>query len=132
MANWFDTVASDKPKIVVAHHPFILPPQSTKRGTVGRLEASLSVFSKCGVSLVLAGHLHQAHWAKLPTAENSKVKTLALQASTSTSTRLKGESNSYHTIRVFENEFDIHLRSWDGSRFVTTRQLQHEIVTTRS
>ncbi len=54
-------------RIVVAHHPLVLPPQFTGERVAAGGEAALSRLAAAGVDLVLSGHVHQFFLA--PAAE---------------------------------------------------------------
>ncbi|MDQ8188341.1 metallophosphoesterase [Pelagicoccus sp. SDUM812002] len=132
---WFDDIPRGKPRIVFGHHPFILPDEDPSRGTVGRLNKALTSFAFSEVDLLLAGHLHQAFWRRLSVGtseENGNVhELLALQASTATSDRLRGEANAYHIIDVEPNRFMIELREWTGASFDRRETMHHQINGTR-
>jgi 3',5'-cyclic AMP phosphodiesterase CpdA len=100
-------------KIVVTHHPFDLPDQTGEVDLVGRANKAMEVFSRCGVDLLLAGHTHQSEAGdtsgRHPIAGYSA---LVVQAGTTTSTRGRGEENSFNVLRVRADEITVERMSW--------------------
>lgn len=128
---FFDDVPKEKPRIVFGHHPFILPADDPSRGLVGRVTQALTSFGLSEVDLLLAGHLHQAFWRTLSVGEaedaDREHTLLALQASTATSDRLRGEANAYNIIDVSSQGFEICKRDWTDGRFQTAERITHEL-----
>ncbi|MDQ6645966.1 MAG: metallophosphoesterase, partial [Pseudomonadota bacterium] len=54
----FNAMDAGLVKIVVSHHPFDLPDTPHTRDLVGRAPLAMEAFARCGVDLLLAGHLH--------------------------------------------------------------------------
>jgi len=100
-------------KAVVTHHPFDLPEGYEDRDLVGRARMAMSGLADCGADLFLAGHLHVAHTGH--TAIRYPIKgfaALIVQAGTATSTRERGEANSFNVIRVQHPEIDVERHEW--------------------
>ena len=93
-------------KILVAHHPFDLPEHLERHDLVGRARMALAGIARCGVDMVLSGHLH---------VTNSMVSRSAIfvQGGTALSTRGRGETNSFNVIRAELNEITVEQHSWD-------------------
>lgn len=101
-------------RIVVAHHPFLAPPEGPGTPTVKRGERALRDLARGGVRLVLSGHLHVGyHNTHLIRAEEGEALTV-LQAGSATSTRLRGEANAYNRIVVEEGRARWVAHHWDG------------------
>ncbi|HQU83004.1 MAG TPA: metallophosphoesterase family protein [Pyrinomonadaceae bacterium] len=87
-------------KAVVTHHPFDLPEGFNEDDIVNNAERAMPLIADCGADVFLSGHLHVSHIAhtanryKLPTGKNA----LVIQAGTATSTRGRGEANSFNVI----------------------------------
>ena len=93
-------VAEETLKIVVTHHPFDLPAGFDKEDIVGRAKKAMRALTACGADVFLAGHLHVSHIVE--TATRYKLgegrSALVIQAGTATSTRGRGEANSFNVI----------------------------------
>ena len=88
-------------KIVVTHHPFDLPENHTNEDDlVGNAAQAMQAFSECGADVFLSGHLHISSISE--TASRYKLASghsaLVIQAGTATSTRGRGEANSFNVL----------------------------------
>jgi 3',5'-cyclic AMP phosphodiesterase CpdA len=103
-------------KVVVTHHPFDLPAGADEREIVRRARMAMEALASCGADLLLAGHLHVGHTGH--TAERYKIKghsALFVQAGTATSTRGRGESNSFNVIRLKHPFMQVERRVWQSA-----------------
>lgn len=101
-------------RIIVTHHPFDLPASFNTKDLVDRAPQALDMFAECGVDLLLAGHLHAS--AAGNTAERYKIDgyaALMVQAGTATSTRGRGESNSFNVLHVDASNIRVERYSWN-------------------
>lgn len=120
-------------RVVVAHHPLLQPEQPApgQAPTVRRADRALATFAALGVRLVLSGHFHlsyvrqHAHrgevgqGAPLGLREAAAAPILVAQASSATSTRLRGHANAYNLIDVRGDEIDLAVREWREGRWQT-------------
>jgi 3',5'-cyclic AMP phosphodiesterase CpdA len=119
-------------RIVVAHHPLLQPEEPTLVPTraVKRSELALEAFARLGVRLVLSGHFHLSYVRRhepgevregVPPGprEAAVAPILVAQASSTISTRLRGEPNAYNLIDIEEGVITIRVREWEGSRWQT-------------
>jgi 3',5'-cyclic AMP phosphodiesterase CpdA len=100
-------------KVIVTHHPFDLPQHFGENDLVKRAPLAMDMFAGCGVDLLLAGHLHASHSGN--TAARYKIAgyaALMVQAGTATSTRGRGESNSFNVIRIGAGRITVERYSW--------------------
>ncbi len=100
-------------RVIVTHHPFDLPDNFKEDDLVDRAPMAMDMFARAGVDLLLAGHLHASHAGS--TAHRYKFPgyaALMVQAGTATSTRGRGESNSFNVIRVEPDTIEVERYSW--------------------
>jgi 3',5'-cyclic AMP phosphodiesterase CpdA len=112
----FQSASAGTIKIVVAHHPIDLPADIGK-DLVGRARLALETLSRCGVDLVLSGHLHLTRSCG-PT-ERLRIgghAALLVQAGTAVSTRARGEPNSFNVIRTTPNSIAVEGHGWSAVR----------------
>lgn len=113
-------LGTDVTRIVVTHHPFDLPESAKEEEVVGRAVEAMKAFAETGVDVLLAGHLHASHAGS--TAERyplADFAALVVQAGTATSTRGRGETNSFNVLRVQSSQVEVDRYGWDvvGQRF---------------
>ena len=104
-------------KAVVTHHPFDLPEGHDERNLVGRARMAMEALANCGADLFLAGHLHISHTAHSATRYRIKGHSaLVVQAGTATSTRGRGEANSFNVIRIDRPHIAVERFEWQANR----------------
>lgn len=113
----FCALGPDVIKIVVTHHPFDLPAGRDERDIVGRAGMALRELSNCGADLFLAGHLHVSHTGhtKMRYKLGGRMA-LVVQAGTASSTRSRGEVNSFNVIRLAHSDISIERLAWQPSQ----------------
>ena len=116
-------------KVVVTHHPFDLPEGHDERNLVGRARMAMERLASCGADLFLAGHLHVSHTTH--SATRYKIKghsALVVQAGTATSTRGRGEENSFNMIRIQRPLIAVERFEWqreNGFQLAETERFNH-------
>ncbi|KAF0096400.1 MAG: 3' 5'-cyclic-nucleotide phosphodiesterase [Puniceicoccaceae bacterium 5H] len=113
----FADVPAGKMKIVVTHHPFLVPDIAKDRGVIGNAHDALHAFAEIGVDLLLSGHLHLGFTGHALTQHQIVERILVIQAATATSTRLKSEPNAYNWITIDGNEIRLRKRVWRGQQY---------------
>lgn len=105
----------DVVRVVVTHHPFDLPEGAEEDDLVDRAHMAMDVFAECGVDLLMAGHLHQSHAGNTEARYKiSEYAALVVQAGTATSTRGRGEVNSFNVIRTEPQKIEVDRYGWDN------------------
>ena len=105
-------------RVLVTHHPFIPPPSRPDADMLRRSSATLADLEACRVDVLLAGHLHLAYHDDVRVFHrDAKQSILSIQAGTASSTRLRGEPNSYNLIALDGGDVQINVRTWTGERF---------------
>lgn len=102
-------------KVVVTHHPFELPEGHDERDLVGRARMAMTTLADCGADLFLAGHLHFSHTGQTARRYNiAGHSALVVQAGTATSTRGRGEANSFNVIRIEQTDISVERFLWQA------------------
>jgi 3',5'-cyclic AMP phosphodiesterase CpdA len=113
-------LSPDIVRIIVTHHPFDLPATNDDDDLVDRAPMAMKAFADCGVDVLLSGHMHASHAGN--TADRyrmSEYAALVVQAGTATSTRGRGEVNSFNVVRVEPERVEVDRYGWDdvGGKF---------------
>lgn len=125
-------------RVVVAHHPLLGPEEPTERRLrrVKRADLALRTFAGLGVRLVLSGHFHLSYVRRhehpgevavaAPTGvrEAATAPILVAQASSTTSTRLRGAPNAYNLIDIHDGVIEITVRAWQDGAWTTSETAQ--------
>jgi 3',5'-cyclic AMP phosphodiesterase CpdA len=101
-------------RVVVTHHPFDLPQGFRDDDLVDRAPMAMAAFAESGVDILMAGHLHASHAGS--TAERYQMDeyaALVIQAGTATSTRGRGETNSFNVVRIDPLRVEVDRYGWD-------------------
>jgi 3',5'-cyclic AMP phosphodiesterase CpdA len=105
-------------KIVFTHHPFDLPPGHASRELVGRARQAMEMFARCGADILLSGHLHESHAADTRLRYRiDDFVALVVQAGTATSTRGRGEANSFNVLQIDHPRVRVERFAWTGADF---------------
>jgi 3',5'-cyclic AMP phosphodiesterase CpdA len=113
----FCAVPADVVRIVVTHHPFDLPTGHAERNLVGRAKMAMAALASSGADVFLAGHLHVSQTTH--SASRYKIEghsALVIQAGTATSSRGRGEENSFNVVRVDRPYITVERFEWAGER----------------
>lgn len=119
LSQRFAPVPPTHVRIVVTHHPFDLPPGVTGDRVVGRSRLAMKVLAELRVDLLLAGHFHVGG-TRHATARYkiSDYCALIVAAGTTTSTRGRGQPNSFNLIRIDAPRTTISQYAWQPDRRV--------------
>lgn len=113
-------------RIVVCHHPFAGTEARPGDGLVGRATMAMAGFARCGIDLILSGHLHAGHSTLSGERyAHAGYSALLVQAGTATSIRRRGEPNSFNMILVDRPQVTIERWRWSRANAafaVSTRE----------
>ena len=102
-------------KVIVTHHPFDIPDEPQNDELVGRAEQAMAAFADCGVDILLSGHFHTGRAGETSTRHPlAGYAALAVQAGTATSTRGRGESNSFNVLRIDGDAATVEVHAWQA------------------
>jgi 3',5'-cyclic AMP phosphodiesterase CpdA len=104
-------------KLVVTHHPFDVHAGGDEDDVIGRATKAMQMFAHCRVDVLLAGHVHVSHSAD--SGERYAMagyEALIVSAGTATSTRARGESNSFNVLRIQDPRVEVQRFEWQPAR----------------
>jgi 3',5'-cyclic AMP phosphodiesterase CpdA len=110
----FCSLGNEIVKVVVTHHPFDLPEGHDERDLVGRAKMAMTGLAECGADLFLAGHLHISHTGHTKRYKIRGHSALVVQAGTATSTRERGEANSFNVVRIVYPAIIVERLTWSS------------------
>jgi 3',5'-cyclic AMP phosphodiesterase CpdA len=105
-------------RVLVTHHPFSLSESYHRRELVGRARIAMGRFAQ-SIDILLAGHMHVGHAGR--TAVRYEIPgnaAIFVQAGTATSTRERGEPNSFNLLRIEGESVEVERHHWNGHQFL--------------
>jgi len=132
----FSAASPSAVRVVVAHHPLLMPetPMRKKQRRVDEADRALAAFATLKVRLVLSGHFHLSYVRRyeqpgavregIPAGprESAVAPILVAQASSTISTRLRGQPNAYNLIDVVDGQIAIKVREWQSGNWRTREE----------
>lgn len=119
--SWAGTLGEGRFRVLATHHPFLPPEARPHERIVGGADAALRAIEEANVELLLAGHLHQGYSGDARAHHVTLGRSiLVAQAGTATSTRVRGEPNTYNLVLIEEPRVVIEVRTWNGAAFEGT------------
>lgn len=115
-------IPEEKVKVIVTHHPLDMPETYGSSHLVWRARLAMEWLIACGADLLLAGHHHVTH--AISSERRYEIEghpALVVQAGTATSTRGRGEVNSFNRILTSRDAIEVEMWSWDGGTFRVAR-----------
>jgi 3',5'-cyclic AMP phosphodiesterase CpdA len=106
----------DVVKIVVAHHPFEYPEDASTRRQKAAVIRALEALAAAGADVFLTGHLHLSYTGHTAARYRIAGRTAVIvEAGTATSTRRRGETNSFNLLHVQHSEIVVERWQWQPS-----------------
>lgn len=100
-------------KVIVTHHPFDIAQGRKSSVPVGRADLAMEMLSACRCDLLLAGHLHVSDASTLAMRSVAAGhEAILVQAGTATSTRGRGEINSFNSLHVTGDDIEVRRHAW--------------------
>jgi 3',5'-cyclic AMP phosphodiesterase CpdA len=120
LQEWFARAGEGRLRVLVGHHPFA--PVLVGGPVVGRSAEALAAAAAARVDVILGGHFHVGRAPDpLATHPTLRHRMVVLVAGTATSTRRRGERNSYNVVRYESpDRLSATVRSWTGVAFTDT------------
>jgi 3',5'-cyclic AMP phosphodiesterase CpdA len=135
LGETFERAPPEAVRIVVAHHPLMQPAGPTLNPTqaVRRSDLALEAFAALRVRLVLSGHFHLSFVRRYEAnavregvppgpRQAAAAPILVAQASSTISTRLRGEPNAYNVIDIESGHIVVRVREWGDGRWTTREE----------
>ena len=100
-------------KIVVAHHPFEYPEDASTRWRKAAVIRALEALAGAGADVFLTGHLHLSYTGHTAGRYRIAGRTaVVVEAGTATSTRRRGETNSFNLLHVERSKILVERWQW--------------------
>ncbi|HWU92754.1 MAG TPA: metallophosphoesterase [Sphingomicrobium sp.] len=116
-----DTFSRSDPesvRVLVTHHPlFALTVGDELQSAIGRQEMALDAIEEAGVDVLLAGHNHQASVNSARDLVTRAGGALVVQAGTATSTRVRGQDQSFNLLDIAGSRVVLTVYSWGGEGY---------------
>jgi len=108
----FQEAGHDRVRVLVTHHPFKLA-NMQRKDEVGRADMALARLRECMPDVLLSGHMH-AHeiGTTVQRNEHGGPSALVVHAGTATSTRGRGERNSFNLLYLERHAVRICRYDW--------------------
>jgi 3',5'-cyclic AMP phosphodiesterase CpdA len=133
LAGRFANASPSAVRVVVAHHPLLMPigPMQKPMRRVDNADRALRAYADLGVRMVLSGHFHLSYVriheqpgaireGVAPGPRQSAVAPITVvQASSTISTRLRGEPNAYNLIDIVDGRIAVAVREWQGKTWTS-------------
>lgn len=131
LAAHFADAPADAMRVLVTHHPLVALPWGEEGALLeaaGRSPRALAAAVEASVDLLLAGHHHRSFAGSAESVAATHGSLLVVQAGTATSTRVRGELNSYNLIRIDSDTVEIEVRVRDVGAFGTGQIECHRLA----
>ncbi len=116
--NTFERVPAHIPRVLVTHHPiFALPTGQGIGEPIKNQGRVLDMIGTLGVDVLLAGHNHRASHQDSADFVTKSTGALVIQAGTATSTRVRGEQQSFNKIVINGDNVEVTLVGWHETEF---------------
>lgn len=118
----------DRTRIIVGHHPFDMPAHLSGVRIVMNARHAMEAFARQGVDLFLAGHLHLVFIGNAVRYGIPDYRVPIVQSGTATSTRSRGEPNSFSVIKVDGARLGVEIHTWYADAGVFKVSATHEFA----
>jgi 3',5'-cyclic AMP phosphodiesterase CpdA len=122
-------VPAAKLRIAVVHHEVIPAPRFGSQKVLSNGERLVAALHRCGVRLVLSGHLHQAYCELAESYYPGVGSMVVAHSGTTTSSRGRGcevGRNTGHWIEIDAGALRVHRLEWDPAAAAFTQRALHQ------
>jgi len=108
-----DQAGEEAVKVVVAHHPFEYPEDASTRWQKAAVIRALESLAGAGADVFLTGHLHLSYTGHTAARYRIAGRTAVIvEAGTATSTRQRGETNSFNLLHIERTTIVVERWQW--------------------
>ncbi len=109
-------------RVAVMHHPLAVTDQASHHA-IGRSVMAMEAFARCGVDVVLSGHIHTSDViASEGRHATGNYPCLLIQAGTATSQRQRGEANAFNTLLIEPDAVRVRRHVWSEGAFAIAKE----------
>lgn len=123
LKNIFCNKSEPQFKAIVIHHNLIPSTDIKSHKILGRAGLMIAELNDCGIDMIFSGHLHKYQSEDVQKYFKGSNSIIISQAGTATSSRTRGEKNSYNYVEVFPSKILINIMRFNGEKFIAEKEI---------